>query len=93
MFLTDEELYELTGAKRRDTRVRILRAMGIEHRVRPDGRVIVLRKHIEALLGGELKTKAPRSPEPNWAALEQLNEEKAARVARLSDARRARRKP
>jgi hypothetical protein len=63
MFLNDDELYQLTGAKRRDTRVRILRAMGIEHRVRPDGRVIVLRKHIEALLGGELKTKAPPSPD------------------------------
>jgi hypothetical protein len=93
MFLTDEELYELTGAKRRGTRVRILRAMGIEHRVRPDGRVIVLRKHVEILLGGTLPTKAPQSPEPNWAALEQWKDEKTARVARLSDFRRARRKP
>ena len=33
MFLTDEELDEPTSAKRRDTRVRILRTMGIEHGV------------------------------------------------------------
>jgi hypothetical protein len=93
MFLTEEELYELTGAQRGNARVRILRAMAIEHRVRPDGRVIVLRKHIEALLGGTLLANAPQSPEPNWAALEQWKEERAAGVARLSDFRRARRKP
>ena len=70
MFLSDDELSGLTGAKRRETRVRALRAMGIEHRLRPDGHVIVLRSHIEALLGGAPGTivSAPKT-EPDWSAL------------------------
>ena len=51
MFLTLEELVELTHAKRRDTQIRALRSMGIEHRVRPDGTVAILRTHIEQVFG------------------------------------------
>lgn len=70
MFLNDDELFGLTGAKRREGRVRALRAMGIEHRVRPDGRVIVLRSHVEALLGGAPGSIVPvAEPEPDWSAL------------------------
>jgi len=70
MFLTEAELTELTGAKRRDCRVRALRAMGVEHRIRPDGRVIVLRSHVEALLSGALTAiVSASSSEPNWSAL------------------------
>ncbi len=70
MFLTDDELSGLTGAKRREARVRALRAMGIEHRVRPDGHVIVLRSHLEALLGGAPETiVSADEPEPDWSAL------------------------
>ena len=70
MFLTDDELFGLTGAKRRESRVRALRTMGIEHRVRPDGHVIVLRSHVETLLGGTPRAifSAP-VPEPDWSAL------------------------
>ena len=70
MFLTEAELTELTGAKRRETRVRALRAMGVEHRIRPDGRVIVLRSHVEALLGGALPAiVSGQELSPNWSAL------------------------
>jgi hypothetical protein len=70
MFLTDAELTDLTGAKRREARVRALRAMGVEHRIRPDGRVIVLRSHVEALLGGALPAiVSGQEPQPHWSAL------------------------
>jgi hypothetical protein len=69
MFLSDDELTSLTGAKRRDARVRALRAMGIEHRVRPDGTVIVLRSHVEQLLGGAPSNRVTPEREPNWDAL------------------------
>lgn len=51
MFLTPEELQQLTGRKRRNAQVLVLRFMGIEHRVRPDGSVVVLRAHVEQVLG------------------------------------------
>ena len=47
MFLTKEELQELTGRTRRDAQVAALRSMGIEHRIRPDGSPAVLRAHVE----------------------------------------------
>jgi len=70
MFLTDDELTDLTGMKRRDGRVRALREMGVEHRIRPDGRVIVLRAHVESLLGGAPgPIVSGPDPEPDWSAL------------------------
>jgi len=70
MFLTEVELTELTGAKRRETRIRALRAMGVEHRIRPDGRVVVLRAHVEALLGGVLPAIVSTPPaKPDWSVL------------------------
>jgi hypothetical protein len=68
MFLSEDELTSLTGMKRREARVRALRTMGVEHRIRPDGRVIVLRSHIESLLGGTRGTIVS-IPEPDWSAL------------------------
>ncbi len=70
MFLTDAELTDLTGAKRRDARVRALRAMGVEHRIRPDGCVIVLRSHVQALLGGAPPAiVSPFEAKPDWSVL------------------------
>lgn len=51
MFLTADELRELTCRTRSDAQRRALRAMGIEHRTRPNGSVAVLRSHVEHVLG------------------------------------------
>jgi hypothetical protein len=51
MFLTADEVRDLTGKVRNQTQVAALRHMGIEHRVRPDGSVAVLRAHVESSLG------------------------------------------
>lgn len=71
MFLTDEEVAELTGRVRRAAQLRALRSMGIEHRTRPDGSIAVLRSHLEKLLGGTA-TAAPtmKRQEPNWEAFD-----------------------
>ena len=66
MFLTPDELVELTHRQRPAAQIRALRAMGVEHRVRPDGKPVVLRAHIEALLGAA-KPRRPRV-EPDWSA-------------------------
>lgn len=70
MFLTQEELTALTGRKKRPAQVMALRHMGIEHRVRPDGSVVVLRSHVERLLGGEAVPDGTlRKTEPDFNAL------------------------
>lgn len=48
-FLSFKEIQALTQRKVRTAQVRVLKAMGIEHRVRPDGSVAILRSHITKL--------------------------------------------
>lgn len=51
MFLTPEEVAELTNRRRSAAQARALNAMGIEHRRRPDGSIVVSRAHVDAMLG------------------------------------------
>lgn len=70
MFLNDHELYELTHRHRRDAQVRALRHLGILHRVRADGSVVVLKEHIKKVLGGnEEKNVRVKNAEPNWSGV------------------------
>jgi hypothetical protein len=69
MFLTREEIHALTTRVQYSAQIKALRAMGIEHRVRPDGSLAVLRSHIEQLFGGMSKTRNDPVKEPNWGAL------------------------
>ncbi|SPA44654.1 DUF4224 domain-containing protein [Cupriavidus taiwanensis] len=66
--LSEEELRELTRKQKYSAQIRALRAMGIEHKVRPDGTVAVLRSHIERLMDGGSKTRKEKTWEPNWGA-------------------------
>lgn len=69
MFLSKEELQALTNRVQYATQVRTLSGMGIQHCVRPDGSVAVMRGHIETLFGVQARN-ATRAPiEPNWGAL------------------------
>ena len=52
-FLTDKEVIELTNKRNRPAQRNALKSMGIEHRVRPDGTVAILREHIARELGAE----------------------------------------
>ena len=69
MLCTPEDLEELTHRVRPSAQVRALRFMGIEHRVRADGSVVVLRSHIEKLLDGGLATAKIEDQEPDWSAM------------------------
>lgn len=80
MFLDDDEVVQLTGKQRRPAQARVLTLMGIEHRLRPDGSVAVLRAHVEKLFGGTSTVeKAKKKTEPNFAALLEWEREKAAK--------------
>lgn len=60
MFLTHAELVELTDRKQHAAQAQVLRALAIEHKVRPDGHVLVLREHLKKQFGvGAGKDAAP----------------------------------
>jgi hypothetical protein len=63
-------LEALTKRTRSDAQIRALRFMGIEHKVRPDGSVAVLRGHVETTFG-QIQPKGcnVKEVEPNWSAM------------------------
>ncbi len=63
MFLRNEEVVALTNRRRSAAQVRALRTMGIEHRIRPDGTVAILRSHVEYLLGHSVGAKVVKEYE------------------------------
>ena len=68
--LSPLEIHQITGRKRRPSQVRALRFMGIEHRIRPDGSILVSRVHVEKLLDGDsVKRRIEKYTEPNWSAI------------------------
>ncbi|WP_454825917.1 DUF4224 domain-containing protein [Paraburkholderia xenovorans] len=67
MFLTNKELVELTDRRHRACQAQVLRALGIDHKVRPDGRVIVLRRHVEQQFGVSAERGKGRVTEPDWS--------------------------
>lgn len=65
--LTDAELVDLTRRERPSAQVRVLRHLGIEHRTRPDGSIVVDRLHYEALVGGVASAAPPSKRKAiNW---------------------------
>jgi hypothetical protein len=70
MFLSAEELKQLTGRCRAGAQIAALRSMGVEHKVNAAGKVLVLRRHVEELLGIAAGDHGNvRSYVPNWGAL------------------------
>jgi hypothetical protein len=68
MFLTEDEIGTLTGRKQHKTQRTVLNHLGIQHKVRPDGSLVVLRSHVEDALGRESKHNKVK-PQPNWTAI------------------------
>lgn len=56
-FLDDSELEALTRRQRRPAQSRVLSFLGIEHKPRPDGSLVVLRAHVEKILGEGVVSK------------------------------------
>lgn len=73
MFLTREEITEMTGKQQYRAQAKVLNTMGIIYKVRPDGTLLVLRSHVIDQLGGSAAEKMlEKRFEPNWAALAEL---------------------
>jgi len=69
VFLTPEQIKELTERTQHSAQLRVLRALGIDHKVRPDGSLVVLRAHVEQQLGCALPSAKLQEPEPDWEAV------------------------
>lgn len=80
LILDDDEIATITKKVRPHAQVKVLRALGVEHKVRPDNTLVVSRAHVEHLLGGEDRTTLP-SPEPNWGALAKATKTRKPRPA------------
>lgn len=65
MFLTPEQLQKLTGRQKTPSQEKMLKSMGVDYRLRGDGKLVVLASHIEKILNGqpESKTRKPITPD------------------------------
>ncbi|MCR4346495.1 MAG: DUF4224 domain-containing protein [Sulfuricaulis sp.] len=70
MFLTTDEMRDLTGRVRHGAQTRWLRANGFEALRDADGRPLVLRAAVEVRMGATLPfSTRSRGAEPNWDTL------------------------
>jgi len=96
MFLSKDEIEGLTLKKQRSAQAAVLNALGIIHKRRPDASLVVLRAHVEAVLGGKVRQPDRPSFEPNWAAVNEVSpawqkqlDQRAAAKKRRNDERAA----
>lgn len=70
-FLARDEITGLTNKVKRTAQVRALNSMGIEHKVRPDGSIAILRDHITKVFGGSsnIPRRTSKPTGPNWEAI------------------------
>ena len=69
MFLSPDEIQLLTGKKFRSAQSEALRFMGIEHKVRPDGSIAVLKLHVEKVFGGIPEPKSEKKVILDWSVI------------------------
>lgn len=63
MFLTAEQIHELTDKTRPSAQARVLDGMGIPYRKRPNGTLAVLRIHVETIEGYAPAARLPAEPQ------------------------------
>lgn len=65
--LSEDELFDVTHKHRPTAQCRALKSMGIIHKRRPDGTVLVHRSHLDGLLGCIANAKlSPKKSRINW---------------------------
>lgn len=68
LVLSDTEIVELTRKRRPSAQVRALRHLGIDHKQRADGSILVARSHFEDLHKATSSSKMlPKRTEPDWS--------------------------
>jgi len=69
LFLTQNELADLTERKRKGEQIAWLKANGYLFAIGANGHARVLRDHMQARLCGISVETAPAASEPNWSAM------------------------
>jgi hypothetical protein len=69
LFLTDEELIELTGFKQKHKQEEALNTMGIPHARRPDRSLAVVRDYVLEKLGMKKTERKKEQDAPNFEPL------------------------
>lgn len=69
LFLTAEELAQLTGRKQHKSQREALDVMGIYWKVNAAGKLLVGRKHVEEVFGGYGRQEGHSTKRPNFDAL------------------------
>ncbi|WP_341674996.1 DUF4224 domain-containing protein [Niveibacterium sp. SC-1] len=59
LLLSEQEIQSLTGRRRTGAQARQLEFLGIEHRRRADGSLVILRSQVERALGAPEEQPAP----------------------------------
>lgn len=67
MFLTHDQLRELTGKQRASAQARVLRELGVRHGVRPDGSIVVMMAAVDSALGPGTAERLIRKTAPQLA--------------------------
>jgi len=70
LFLTADELRDLTGRARPGAQIKWLRANGFDVVVRADGLPRVLRAAVEARMGAPIRPTEPSPVKPDWSSLD-----------------------
>lgn len=69
MFLTPDQIKALTERTQHRAQAAMLRSLGITHKIRSDGSILVLTAHVEKELGWTAPAKEKESSfQPDWAA-------------------------
>lgn len=68
-FLDDNEMAELTHRKQKRAQIKMLKSLGIEHKVRADGSIAVLWDHVRRVFGANEPSRKQKHVEPNWDAM------------------------
>ncbi len=69
MFLTHNELAELTERRTKSSQIAWLKVNGFRYVIGANGNPKVLREYVHAKLCGTVAATAPAASEPNWGAL------------------------
>jgi hypothetical protein len=70
MFLSEEEIREMTQRIKRSAQAKMLRSLGIVFKIRADGSLLVLRSHVEKEMGDAPAGKAKQKDyQPNWSGI------------------------
>lgn len=70
LFLTADELRDLTGRERPSAQIKWLRANGFDVMVRADGLPRVLRAMVEARMGAPSRLTDHSPAKPDWSSLD-----------------------